>query len=65
MKEKVQSYSLIILRAALGIVFFARGSQKLLGWFGGSGFNAIIQFFQTQLGICCSFNKLQENYRIT
>jgi putative oxidoreductase len=51
MEEKTHSYSLIILRAALGIIFFAHGSQKLLGWFGGSGFNATIQSFHTYLGI--------------
>ena len=37
---------MIILRAALGIVFFAHGSQKLFGWFGGYGFDATVQFFQ-------------------
>ena len=37
---------MIILRAALGIVFFAHGYQKLLGWFGGYGFDATVQFFQ-------------------
>ena len=41
---------MIILRAALGIVFFAHGYQKLLGWFGGYGFDATVQFFQ-QIGI--------------
>ena len=49
-KEEMQNYSLIILRAALGIIFLAHGAQKLLGWFGGFGFNATLQFFQ-QLGI--------------
>lgn len=28
---------LLIVRLALGAVFFAHGSQKLLGWFGGPG----------------------------
>jgi uncharacterized membrane protein YphA (DoxX/SURF4 family) len=50
MSEKNNHYSLIILRAALGIIFFAHGSQKLLGWFGGYGFDATMQFFQ-QIGI--------------
>ncbi len=48
--EKNNHCSLIILQAALGIIFFAHGSQKLLGWFGGYGFDATMQFFQ-QIGI--------------
>ena len=51
MPEKSQNYSLIILRAALGIILFAHGAQKLLGLFGGAGFDATLHFFQTQLGI--------------
>ena len=27
-----------ILRFALGVIFFAHGAQKMLGWFGGYGF---------------------------
>lgn len=50
MLEKTEDYSMIILRAALGIIFFAHGSQKLLGWFGGYGFDATVQFFN-QMGI--------------
>ena len=32
----------LILRLALGVVFFAHGAQKMLGWFGGSGFSATL-----------------------
>jgi putative oxidoreductase len=32
-------YSLTVARLALGIVFFAHGAQKMLGWFGGAGFS--------------------------
>lgn len=51
MPENAQGYSRIILRVALGIIFFTHGAQKLLGWFGGFGFDATVKFFQTQLGI--------------
>lgn len=50
MSEKTQNFSLVFLRAALGVIFFAHGSQKLLGWYGGYGFDATVQFFQ-QMGI--------------
>ncbi len=33
----------LILRLTLGIVIFPHGAQKLLGWFGGGGFNATMQ----------------------
>src|SRR5690348_2606904 len=35
----------VILRFVLGIVFFAHGSQKMLGWFGGYGFKATMGYF--------------------
>ncbi len=55
MSEKTQQYSLLLLRIALGVIFIAHGSQKLLGWFGGYGFDATIQFFQQALGIPPAF----------
>jgi len=42
--------TLTILRIVLGVVFFAHGAQKLLGWFGGYGLTATLGFF-TQLGM--------------
>lgn len=30
--------SLTTLRVVLGVVFFAHGAQRMLGWFGGEGF---------------------------
>src|SRR2546430_8512691 len=35
----------LILRLVLGVVFFAHGAQKLLGWFGGPGFSGTMGFF--------------------
>lgn len=34
-----------ILRVALGVIFFAHGAQKMLGWFGGYGFTGTMGFF--------------------
>jgi putative oxidoreductase len=39
----------LVLRLALGIVMFPHGAQKLLGWFGGRGFQGNIELFH-QLG---------------
>lgn len=35
-----------MLRLVLGVVFFAHGAQKLLGWFGGYGFHGTMGFFE-------------------
>src|SRR5467141_1442219 len=40
----------LILRLVLGVVFFAHGAQKMLGWFGGPGFSGTMQLF-SQMGI--------------
>jgi putative oxidoreductase len=38
--------TLTILRLVLGVVFFAHGAQKMLGWFGGYGFHGTMGFFE-------------------
>jgi len=38
-------FSLTFCRVILGIVFFAHGAQKVLGWFGGFGFSATVAVF--------------------
>src|SRR5579859_2953626 len=40
-----------ILRLVLGVVFFAHGAQKMLGWFGGYGFSGTMGFFTGTLHI--------------
>jgi putative oxidoreductase len=40
------SWSHLVVRLALGIVFFAHGAQKTLGWFGGRGLAATIGGFR-------------------
>ena len=34
-----------VLRLVLGLIFFAHGAQKMLGWFGGYGFTGTMGFF--------------------
>jgi putative oxidoreductase len=34
-----------IIRLVLGVIFFAHGAQKMLGWFGGYGFTGTMGFF--------------------
>src|SRR6059058_4079600 len=41
----------VILRLVLGLVFFAHGAQKMLGWFGGYGFSATMGFFTGMMHI--------------
>ena len=40
-----------ILRLVLGIVFFAHGAQKMLGWFGGFGFSGTMGLFTGMMHI--------------
>lgn len=40
-----------ILRVVLGLVFFAHGAQKMLGWFGGYGFSGTMGFFTSAMHI--------------
>jgi putative oxidoreductase len=44
-----------ILRIVLGVVFFAHGAQKMLGWFGGFGFSGTMGFFTGPMHIPAPF----------
>lgn len=44
-----------ILRVVLGVIFFAHGAQKMLGWFGGYGFTGTMGFFTGVLHIPAPF----------
>lgn len=45
------SIALLLLRIALGVVFFAHGAQKLLGWFGGHGPRGTLEYFTKYVGL--------------
>jgi putative oxidoreductase len=44
-----------LVRLALGIVMFAHGCQKMLGWFGGAGFTATMAGFSHRFGAPLAF----------
>src|SRR3974390_1033049 len=44
-----------ILRLVLGVVIFAHGAQKVLGWFGGFGFSGTMGFFTNTMHIPAPF----------
>jgi putative oxidoreductase len=44
-----------ILRLVLGVIFFAHGAQKMLGWFGGYGFTGTMGFFTGAMHIPAVF----------
>jgi putative oxidoreductase len=44
-----------ILRLVLGVIFFAHGAQKMLGWFGGYGFTGTMGFFTGVMHIPAPF----------
>ncbi|MBS1583665.1 MAG: DoxX family protein [Bacteroidetes bacterium] len=41
----------LLLRITLGAVMFPHGAQKLLGWWGGSGFKASLDYFTGTIGL--------------
>lgn len=43
--------SAALLRITLGSVVLAHGAQKLLGWFGGYGFNNTVSYFTDTVGL--------------
>ena len=49
------SVAQLILRVFLAVVMFPHGAQKVLGWFGGSGFASSIAFFTDKMDIPAVF----------
>jgi putative oxidoreductase len=44
-------FTLALARLILATIFFAHGTQKMFGFFGGPGFDRAIAIFQTTMGI--------------
>jgi putative oxidoreductase len=44
------SWSTLVIRVVLGVIFFAHGAQKVLGWFGGYGLKGTTGYLSS-LGI--------------
>jgi putative oxidoreductase len=44
-------YTLTVARAVLAMIFFAHGSQKMFGFFGGRGIQGTIDIFQSTMGL--------------
>ncbi len=44
-------FTLTLARIVLSAIFFGHGLQKVLGWFGGMGFENSLEFFETTMGI--------------
>src|SRR5580692_10420569 len=44
-----------MVRLVLGVIFFAHGAQKMLGWFGGYGFAGTMGFFTGAMHIPALF----------
>jgi putative oxidoreductase len=51
LRTDASSSVLLVQRIALGAVMFPHGAQKLLGWFGGPGFQATMQSFTDKMHI--------------
>lgn len=48
-------HTIALVRLVIGVIFFMHGAQKALGWFGGFGFHATMNYFTTQMGIPAVF----------
>lgn len=49
--KTTNSFAPLFLRVFLALVLFPHGAQKLMGWFGGYGFNGTMQYFTETVGL--------------
>lgn len=45
------NWAAALCRVALGVVLFPHGAQKLIGWFGGFGFEGSMDYFTSTIGL--------------
>lgn len=50
-KTDANNWTALVARLAIGLVVFPHGAQKLLGWFGGYGFDGTMGFFTGTVGL--------------
>lgn len=48
-------FSALVVRLGLGLVMFPHGAQKMLGWYGGYGFEGTMNHFTQNMGIPAVF----------
>jgi putative oxidoreductase len=48
-------WTVTLMRLVMGVIFFAHGAQKALGWFGGYGFSGTMGFFTNMMHIPAVF----------
>ena len=45
------AWGLLVLRLTLALILWPHGAQKVLGWFGGAGWDGTYQAFTEKMGI--------------
>lgn len=51
LSTNTNNWAALIMRLALAIAIFPHGAQKMLGWFGGGGFNGSMGFLTGMAGL--------------
>jgi uncharacterized membrane protein YphA (DoxX/SURF4 family) len=46
---KIVNIAILLLRVMSGLILFAAGTGKILGWFGGMGMSTTLDIFKTSM----------------